>query len=185
MTEQIITKNLYSLMSPGGGGNTSTNYTYITLMPNTLSRDTDQTTSNPFWTNFKNRNISNIGTNYFLNPTHFSKALSEMTESEIYGAITSSPDGGTQTVQEIKDSSTGLTTGLKFIKTYINNTNNNITINGVTLKLKYTDAKNYTRYCNLVLNKFDGEIIVHPAESYQFTLDLDNIFISLPSTIGS
>ena len=182
MTEQIITKNLYSIILGGGLGNTSTCYT--TIMPTTLSSTNFATDSN-MWLAFHMPNISRIGTYYKLYLTNYPKVLSEMTESEIYShnvntAMTNS------TNYKIVDSETNSISGLKWVATYTNTGSENNEFNGITLKHQFQQSSSYPmQYYNLVHIKFDSPIIIAPTESYSFTLDLDNIFTTFPSTLGS
>lgn len=179
MTEQIITKNLYSILASGG---VDANTAYANLMPTTLSRF-NMGTSNTVLENFHKPKVSDIPTNYILYPVNYSKSLSEMTESELYSHETNIVPTSKQ-CYGIPNASTGLTSGIKWVSTYTNTSNKNVTINGVKLVLEHT-ANNTLRYFNLIHTKFDAAITVPPTESYSFTLDLDNIFTTFPSTLGS
>ena len=128
--------------------------------------------------------ISRIGTFYKLYLTNYPKALSEMTESEIYNhnvntAMTNS------TNYKIVDSVTNSISGLKWVATYTNTGSENKEFNGITLKYQYQYNSNPITYYNLVHTKFDNVITVLPTESYSFTLDLDNIFTTFPDTLAS
>ena len=182
MTEQIITKNLYSIILGGGLGNTSTCYT--TIMPTTLSSVNLATDSN-MWRAFHMPDISSIGAFYKLYLTNYPKALSEMTESEIYSHNVNT-DMTNSTNYKIVDSVTNSISGLKWVATYTNTGSENKEFNGITLKYQYQyNTSHPLTYYNLVHTKFDNVITVLPAESYSFTLDLDNLFITFPSTLGS
>ena len=182
MTEQIITKNLYSIILGGGSGDAATCYT--TIMPTTLSSAHLATDSN-MWQAFHMPNISRIETFYKLYLTNYPKALSEMTESEIYShnvntAMTNS------TSYKIVDSKTSSISGLKWVATYTNTGSENVEFNGITLKYQYQSSSSYPIYFyNLIHTKFDTPVIIAPTESYQFTLDLNNIYVTFPTTIGS
>lgn len=182
MTEQIITKNLYSIILGGGLGNTTTCYT--TIMPTTLS-STNLSTDSNMWEAFHMPDMSRIGTFYKLYLTNYPKALSEMTESEIYSHdVKTSMTNSTN--YEIVDSGTNSISGLKWVATYTNTGSENVEFNGITLKYEYqSNSSNPTRVYNLIHIKFDAPVIVAPTESYSFTLDLDNLFITFPSTLGS
>ena len=181
MTEQIITKNLYSLMASGGA---DANNTYACLMPTTLSRF-HIGTSNTIWGNFHMPKVSQIPSNFCLYPTNYSKPLSEMTESELY-AHASTIIPADKTCYEIPNESTGLVSGIKWVSTYTNTGSENVVINGVKLVFAYqVNSSQPYYYFNLVHTKFDNAITVLPTESYSFTLDLDNIFTTFPSTLGS
>lgn len=181
MTEQIITKNLYSIMASGGSDTTNA---YANLMPTTLSRF-NVGTSNTVWENFHKPKVSAITTNFILYPVNYSKSLSEMTESELY-AHDSNIIPTSKTCYEIPNESTGLISGIKWVSTYTNTGSENVVINGVKLVFAYQTSSSYPfNYFNLVHTKFDNAITVPPTESYSFTLDLDNIFTTFPSTLGS
>lgn len=181
MTEQIITKNLYSIIA-SGGADTSNAHTY--LMPTTLNRASMDTVSQ-MWKAFHIPNTTTLGTYYKLYLTNYSKSLPEMTESEIYSHnvvyyMTN------LNCYAINDSSTGLKQGIKWVATYTNTESENKEFNGITLKYQYQQSSSSpVQYYNLVHIKFDSPIIVAPTESYSFTLDLDNIFTTFPSTLGS
>ena len=182
MTEQIITKNLYSIILGGGLGNTTT--CYSTIMPTDLSSAHLATDSN-MWEAFHMPDTSRIGTFYKLYLTNYPKALSEMTESEIYShnvntAMTNS------TSYKIVDSETNSISGLKWVATYTNTGSENVEFNGITLKYQYQAGSSYpTYFYNLIHTKFDTPVIIAPTESYSFTLDLNNSNITFPSTIDS
>lgn len=179
MTEQIITKNLYSIMASGG---VDANTAYANLMPTTLSRF-NIGASNTTLENFHKPKTSDLPTNFALYPTNYSKSLSAMTESELYSHETKIIPTSKQ-CYGIPNESTGLTSGIKWVSTYTNTSDANVTINGVKLVFSY-QAGNTFHYFNLIHTKFDAAITVPPTESYSFTLDLDNIFTTFPSTLGS
>ena len=181
MTEQIITKNLYSIVASGGAGNSSNCYTYI--MPTTLSRSSIDTGSQ-MWKAFHVPNTDSLDTYYKLYLTNYPKALSEMTESEIYSHnVNTSMTNSTN--YTIVDNKTNSISGLKWVATYTNTGSENKEFNGITLKYQYQYSSNPTYFYNLIHIKFDAPVIVAPTESYSFTLDLDNLFITFPSTLGS
>lgn len=183
MTEQIITKNFYSLLAAGGDADGNTIYTC--LMPTTLSRFYTQINNSSAGTIFSSlRSFNSSYTNncYFLYPVKYSKLLSGLTENEIYSVPYESimTNGLTRNNYPITDSSTNMNSGVKLVTTYTNSGNSNTIINGVLLR-----GYDNSRYYNLILTKFDGDITVAPTESCQFTLDLDNLFQTFPATIGS
>ena len=182
MTEQIITKNLYSLMAFGGDMDTSN--VYACLMPTTLTRFY-VTSSDTTWGNFHKPDVSSIPTNFILYLVNYSKPLSEMTESELY-AHEANIIPNNENCYEIPNASTGLCSGIKWVSTYTNTGNKDVIINGVKLVYKYPIYNPSSfKYFNLVHTKFDNAITVLPTESYSFTLDLDNIFTTFPSTLAS
>lgn len=179
MTEQIITKNFYNLLTSGGaqGGNYPSTY----LMNISLSRKSVSANSS-FINALKSVNLSDINSYYKLYPVRYSKLLSALTEGEVYGTpfeemMTTTL---TQNNYAIVDNSTNLNSGVKIVTTYVNDGNSNIIINGVLLRV--VDSSNSY---NVILTKFDADITVAPTESYQFALDLGNLFQTFPATIGS
>ena len=185
MTEQIITKNFYSIMSAGGINDSS--YAKTSLMPKSLSRTWEYATysnNNTLISCLKSVSLRYITDFYHLQPVKFSKSLSDMTESEIYSTPYEKIFNRTSyNCYAITDSSTDSNTGIKLVTTHTNTGNSNEIINGVMLIGRASDSDSSTY--NLILTKFDGDITLAPTESYQFTLDLDNIFQSFPATIGS
>ena len=181
MTEQIITKNLYSLMA--SGGDRDTNNVYACLMPTTLTRYYVKS-SDTTWGDFHKPVVSSITSNFILYPVNYSKPLSEMTESELYAhAANIIPNN--KNCYEIPNDSTGLCSGIKWVSTYTNTGNENVIINGVKLVYACKVGGSSFNYFNLVHTKFDNAITVLPTESYSFTLDLNNLFTTFPSTLGS
>lgn len=182
MTEQIITKNLYSIIASGGNGQGSSCYTY--LMPTTLSKSYIGTGSQ-IWEVFHIPTTDSLGIYYKLYLTNYPKALSEMTESEIYSHnVRTSMTNSTN--YTIVDSVTNSISGLKWVATYTNTGSENVEFNGITLKCAFQqNSSSPTQYYNLVHIKFDIPITIAPTESYSFTLDLDNLFQKFPATIGS
>ena len=184
MTEQIITKNLYSIISDGGNFSSTQDYYVTTSLMNTqLNRKSPVTNNNPnMFTVLKGANVSKILNYYSLSPVYYPKLLSEMTESEIYSAPYETAFArSSENVFKMTDDSTSQTTGLKLITTHTNTSGKNEIINGILL---VTTDRNSNIY-NLILTKFDVNITLAPTESYQFTLDLNNIFQSFPATLGS
>ena len=108
-----------------------------------------------------------------------------MTESEIYSHnVKTSMTNSTN--YKIVDSETNSISGLKWVATYTNTGSENAEFNGITLKYQYQSSSSYPiYYYNLIHIKFDAPVIIAPTESYSFTLDLDNLFITFPSTLGS
>lgn len=184
MTEQIITKNLYSIISDGGNFSSSYEYYITTSLMNTkLNRTSPVTNSNlNMFTTLKGANANKILNYYSLSPVYYPKPLSEMTEGEIYGAPYETRFARTsENVLKMTDDSTSQTTGLKFITTHTNTKETDEVINGILLNVSDGSSNTY----NLILTKFDVNITLAPAESYQFTLDLDNLFQTFPSTLAS
>ena len=186
MTEQIMTKNLYSMICDGGNFGSPYEYYITTSLMNTQLNRVSPVTNNSLnmFTTLKGANVNRILDYYTLAPVYYSKQLSAMTEGEIYGtpyetrfAITS------KRAFKIIDDSTSLTTGLKLVTTHTNTSETNEMINGVLLVV--SDNNSSPNTYNLILTKFDQNITLAPAESYQFTLDLGNIFQTFPVTIGS
>lgn len=185
MTEQIITKNFYSIISEGGDTGTSYAYQVISyLMKTDLNRGAYISNYSNFdiFSTLKGANTDKILNYYSLVPVHYPKSLLEITESEIYSTpYDASFTKTSELVSKITDNSTNLTTGLRFITTHTNTSESNEIVNGIILIGKPTNSTT----CNLVLTKFDADITLAPAESYQFTLDLPNLFQSFPATLGS
>lgn len=183
MTEQIITKNFYNILI--GGGSSASNSTLVYMMKRDLNRTTVYGNGNSDLIQFlKQANTDHIPNYYKLYPVYYSKSLSGFTESEVYGrAYETNFDITGRRCLAAKDDSTGLNTGLKFITTHTNTSGSNEVINGTLLigGNSSTDSSNY----NLILTKFDADITLAPTESYQFTLDLPNLFQSFPATLGS
>ena len=180
MTEQLITKNLYSLITCGGKEYSSSNANFL-MMPDTLSRQYLDTYTSNMWAAFHTANISNIPSYFTLRPVYYSKALTELTESEIY---TKGYDIGynpiKQTCYKIMDDSANYPSGIKLVSVYTNTGSENITVNGVCLR-----SNDSSKYYILIHSKFDSPITIAPTESCSFTLDLDNIYVTFPTTIGS
>lgn len=185
MTEQIITKNFYNIISAGGGGSANSDSAFIWLMPTGLSRETATSDSTQIWS-FKKPDKDTMQSYHKIYPVKYSKSLSEMTETEIYGVPYEElkDADNTHINYNITDSSTGLITGIKLTTTHINKSAQNETINGILYQMLNNTSSSAKKY-NLILTKFDTPITIAPTESYQFTLDLDNIFQSFPATIGS
>ena len=185
MTEQIITKNFYSIVSAGGIHDSS--YAKTSLMPKTLSRKWEYATysnNNNLISSIKSVSLEYISNFYHLQPVKFSKLLSDMTESEIYSTPYENIFTRTSyNCYAITDSSTDSNTGIKLVTTHTNNGDSNEIINGVMLIGRASDNDSTTY--NLILTKFDKDIILAPTESYSFTLDLPNLFQTFPATLGS
>lgn len=185
MAEQIITKNLYNIISDGGIHDSS--YAKTPLMPKSLSRSWEYATysnNNSLIPALKSVSLDYISNLYYLQPVKFSKSLSDMTESEIYSTPYEKIYTRTSySCYAITDSSTDLNTGIKLVTVHTNTGDSNEIINGVMLigRANSNDSSTY----NLILTKFDADITLAPTESYQFTLDLDNLFRTFPTTIGS
>ena len=183
MTEQIITKNFYSIITSGGGGKASSDSANVAFMTQDLNRFYMASDSAPIFS-LKQPQTGIISTYYKFYPAYYNKSLSDMTESEVYGANTNiyrTLAIASQNNYLITDELSN-TTGVRLVTTYTNtSTTANGVINGTNLKL--LDASGH--YFNLIHTKFDKDIIVPPTESYTFTLDLNNLFQSFPATIGS
>ena len=179
MTEQIITKNFYSILASGGAK--SGNYPSTYLMTISLSRKNVPANSN-LVNSLKSVNPSDINSYYKLYPVRYSKLLSGLTEGEVYETNIEKIMTATLTQNNyaIVDNSTNLNSGVKIVTTYVNDGNSNEIINGVLLRANDT-SDSY----NVILTKFDADITVAPTESYQFALNLDNLFQTFPSTLGS
>ena len=180
MTEQIITKNLYSLITCGGGEYSSSSANFL-MMPNTLSRQYLNNYTSNMWAAFHTANASNIPSYFTLFPAYYSKALTELTESEIYQkGFDHAYNPDKQTCYKIMDASADFPSGIKLVSVYTNTGSENITVNGVCLR-GFENSKAYT----LIHSKFDSPITIAPTESCSFTLDLNNIYVTFPTTIGS
>lgn len=183
MTEQIITKNFYNILIGGGSFNNTTTVVY--MMKRDLNRTSEYGNStNDLITYFKQANSQYLGKYYKLYPVYYSKPLSEFTESEIYGqAYENLFSINAKEYPITTDDSTGLNTGFKIITTHTNTSGSDEVING-TLLIGGNASTNSSNY-NLILTKFDANITLATNESYQFTLDLPNLFQPIPSTLGS
>lgn len=182
MTEQIITKNFYSIIAGGGGGRASSDSAYIALMSLDLTRYYVASDTAPIFS-LKQPQTTTMTTYYKFSPSYYYKSLSDMSESEIYGAnndVFKTFTISSQNNYLIQDENSN-TTGVRLVTTYTNTSGSDEVINGTTLKL-YDGS---SRYFSLIHTKFDADIIVPPTESYTFTLDLNNLFQSIPATIGS
>jgi hypothetical protein len=187
----MLTKNFWSLLCGGGDpitDSSNSNMTYVAglyineklsrVRVNNLAhahqiiRGNTTLTSNPI------QILSNASYDK-LSLFYNEKAISDMTEAEIYKAydrLSTRTDWFRIPSLDYE----GQYTGVKAVSTFLNNTSSPLTYN----KFSWVNTVNSNGNIILTIEELPEAITIQPAETYSIEYKIDNIFTTMPETVS-